>query len=91
MTWLKTPCRKPNSPLVRNQYEPNVIPLEGSFDADSYVVFPDPREDSKSRSLDSGLHYSYGVEDRALRWIYFVDLPRGLGNTSLQPIVPYSW
>ena len=29
-----------------------------------------PPEDSKSRSPTSGLQYSYGVDSRALRWIY---------------------
>ena len=41
---------------------------------------PDPREDPKSRSPNSGLYYSYGVDYGVLRWIYFLDPPRGLGK-----------
>ena len=35
------------------------------------AVDPDPWEDPKSRS-------PYGVDYRTLRWIYFLDPPRGL-------------
>ena len=36
-------------------------------------------EDPKSRSPNSELNRSYGVDYRSLRWIYFLDPPRGLG------------
>ena len=34
---------------------------------------------SGGRVDNSGLQYSYGVDDGTLRWIYFLDPPRGLG------------
>ena len=43
---------------------------------------PDPWEDPQSRSPKSGLQYSYGVDVGSLRWIYFLDPPRGLGTQS---------
>ena len=43
------------------------------------MVYPDPREDSTSRSPNSGLQYSYGVDYRTLKRIYIRDPPRGLG------------
>ena len=41
-----------------------------------------PWEDPKSRSPNSGLWYSYGVEYRTLtlRWIYFLGSAQGLGR-----------
>ena len=49
--------------------------------------FPDPREDPKSRSTNSGMQYSYCVEYRTLRWIYFLDPPRDLGCRALLYLV----
>ena len=45
-------------------------------------VGPYPRsgEDPKSRSPNSGLSCSYGVDNGTLRWIYFLDPLRGLGS-----------
>ena len=40
---------------------------------------PDSREDPKSKTPNYGLQYSYGVESRISRWIYFSDPLRGLG------------
>ena len=45
---------------------------------------PDPREDPKSRSPNFGMQYSYGVDCRTLRWIYFLDPPSGLGRHRAQ-------
>ena len=44
-----------------------------------HLNYRDPREDPKRRSSTSLLSYSYGVEYKALRRIYFLALPRGLG------------
>ena len=33
-------------------------------------------------ALNSGFEYSYGVDSRILRWIYFLDLPTLLGNSN---------
>ena len=37
------------------------------------------------RNPNSGLQYSYGVDYRILRWIYFWDPPRGLVGFNLAP------
>ena len=39
-----------------------------------------PGEDPKNRSPNSKLRNFYGIDDRAARWIYFLDPPRGLGH-----------
>ena len=44
------------------------------------LSYPDPWEDPKSRTPNSGLQNSYGVDYRTLRGIYFLDAPRGLGR-----------
>ena len=44
---------------------------------------PRPPGVSKSRSPGSGLYYSYGVDYRTLRWIYFFDPLSSLGSTSV--------
>ena len=41
--------------------------------------YADPWEEPKSRTPNSGLQYSYSIDYRALRWIYVLDPPRGLG------------
>ena len=57
---------------------------KGSWEPFSYKpTYPDPREDPKSRTPNSGLHYSYGV-DRTLGGIYFLHVPKGLGIGSYQ-------
>ena len=43
------------------------------------LVFPEPGEDPKNGTPNSGLEYSSGVDYRALRWIHFLDPPRALG------------
>ena len=45
-----------------------------------YCSFPTPREYPKSRTPNSGFYGSYGVDERALRWIYFLDPPIGSGS-----------
>ena len=44
---------------------------------------PDPREDAKSRTPNSGLQYSSGVDYGTLGWLYFLDPPRGSGKSVL--------
>ena len=44
------------------------------------VVCPDPRKDPKSTTPNSGLQNSHGVDFRTLRWMYFLDPLRGLGD-----------
>ena len=42
--------------------------------------YPGPGEDLKSRAPKSAPEYSYAGDYRTLRWIYFLDPPRGLGT-----------
>ena len=44
------------------------------------LSYPDPWEDPKSRSPNSGLQYSYGVDYGTKGGIYFLDPPRGRGR-----------
>ena len=44
------------------------------------VSHPNHHKNPKSRSPNSGLWYSYAVDYRTLRWIYFLDLSRGLAQ-----------
>ena len=46
---------------------------------------PDPQEDPKSKSPNSGLQHSSAVDDRTTRWIYFLYPLRGLGSGLLLP------
>ena len=39
----------------------------------------DLQEDPKSRSPNSGLQYSYGLDYGTFRWIYLLDASRGVG------------
>ena len=41
---------------------------------------PEPWEDPKNGTDNSGLKYNHSVDDRALRWIHFLDPPRALGR-----------
>ena len=47
---------------------------------DRLSCYLDPREDARSRTPKSGLKYSYGVDYKTLRRIYFWDPPRGRGS-----------
>ena len=45
-----------------------------------HKIFTDPLGCRKfSSQSPSGVQFPYGVDYRALRWIYFLDSPRGLG------------
>ena len=59
--------------------------LVGPFRLQKGLAYPDRQEDPKSRSPDSELWYSYGVDYRTLRWIYFLDPPRGRSSWVLGP------
>ena len=62
---------------LRNSWSRGPEGSQGFLDgASAPLNNPDPRTDPKSRSPNSGLYYSYGVD----RWIYFLDPPRGLGS-----------
>ena len=52
------------------------VPPHGIFVLHSGIS--QTREDPKSRTLNSGPQYSYGVGCRTLRWINLLDPPRGL-------------
>ena len=47
---------------------------------------PDPWEDPKSRNFNFGLQYSYGVDSRTLRWIYFLGSSQGLRLASTSTV-----
>ena len=47
------------------------------------TLIPNPWQDPQSRSPNSGLQNSYGVDYRTFRGIYFLDLSRRLGCRSL--------
>ena len=61
------------------------IPVTVTLDAAYHPnhIDPEPREDPKSRSPNSGLRYSYGPDFRTLGWIS-LDPPRDLGIGLLQ-------
>ena len=48
------------------------------------TLVPDSGEDPKSRFPNSGFTYAYGADYRTLRWIYFLNSPRGRGWWLLQ-------
>ena len=41
--------------------------------------YPEPWEDAETRTSNSGLQYSYGVDYGTLGWIYFLDPPAAPG------------
>ena len=54
--------------------------MSGYLRHGQHCFFADPRQDPTSRTPYSGLQCSYGVDCRALKWIYTLDPARGLGK-----------